>query len=101
MNRESCITNSTLEFMRIQITRASKLEEKKNIAKRLYLLTNLTITQIAELVDIDEKLLRKELSSICRKNSRIKYKLVQENSLADTLLEQIKENLLTIEDKHK
>ncbi len=101
MNRESCITNSTLEFMRIQIARTSKLEEKKNIAKRLYLLTNLTITQIAELVDIDEKPLRKALSSICRKNSRIKYKLVQENSLADTLLEQIKENLLTMEDKYK
>ena len=101
MNRESCITNSTLEFMRIQIARASKLEEKKNIAKRLCMLTNLTITQIAELVDIDEKLLRGELSRVCRKNSRIKYKLVRENSLADTLLEQIKENLMTMEDKRK
>ncbi len=96
MRNPICLDSSSLEFIKSEISKTAELKEKRKLATRLYQLTDLSITQIAELVGIDKGVLERELSSIHRNPLKVRYRLQERNSKAEQLLSQIEKNLKSI-----
>lgn len=96
MKNPICLDSSSLKFIKSEIFKTAELKEKKKLAARLYQLTDLSITQIAELVEIDKGLIERELSSIPRNPSKARYQLQERSSETQKLLNQIEKKLKSI-----
>ena len=94
-DKRSCYDAFALSLFRKMILE----EEKKKIARRLFELTDLSIRQIAEIVELSEKKLRQEFYLL--KRQKAKYLLSTEESKVDRLFRSIDRNLQNTNDFNK
>ena len=99
-DRRKCFETESYQFAVRQLVSRAVREEKLRIARNLFEKTDLTLKQIAEIVDIKVEDLERVFSYVKRDKSKVKYNLQVAVTKEEQLLAELSRNLAIMEGKN-
>ena len=98
--QRKCFEPESYQFVIRQLINRTVKEEKLKIAERLLEKTDLSISQIAEIVDLKKEDLEKAFRYTKRDKSKVKYSLQSATTEEEQLFNSLNRNLLAMEQKN-